>query len=228
MVEHVSATKFNSAREMAPDPVFSDQTDTEILLSILETIKHHGDINSAALRLFGQKVAIETPLLENQSKRNRSDLENPELAQELARVKSLLRIMLRRQNMRGARFEDMDSTINYCRSQLLDKHHEEFHVLFLDQEFQMITDECLGVGGIDRVGVRIRDIMFKALQYSAKHLVLVHNHPSGKPEPSLADIFMTHDITKAGAFLDIFIADHLIIAREGEFSFRLHGLLDVC
>ena len=73
---------------------------------------------------------------------------------------------------------------------------ERFHVLYLDKKNRLISDECLATGTVDHVPVYPREVLKRGLELNATALILVHNHPSGDPEPSRADIAMTTEIQK--------------------------------
>ena len=110
--------------------------------------------------------------------------------------------------------------LDYCRTAMAFIDHEEFRILFLDKKNQLLADEVQGVGTVDHAPVYPREIMRRALELSATALILVHNHPSGDPSPSTADIAMTMQIATLGKALNIVVHDHLIIGRQGHASFR--------
>ena len=115
--------------------------------------------------------------------------------------------------------------LDYCRTVMARLDREEFRVLFLDKKNQLLADEVQGVGTVDHAPVYPREIMRRALELSATALILVHNHPSGDPSPSTADIAMTTQIATLGKAMNIVVHDHLIIARQGQASFRALRLL---
>jgi len=98
-------------------------------------------------------------------------------------------------------------------------------VLYLNRKNILIEDEIHASGTIDGANVYTREIMKKAMNIGATALVLVHNHPSGDPTPSMPDIEITNQIKDAGAPLNITVHDHLIISRSGHSSFKSMGLL---
>ena len=102
---------------------------------------------------------------------------------------------------------------------------EEFRVLFLDRKNALIADEVQGTGTIDHTPVYPREIVKRALAHSASAIILVHNHPSGDPTPSKADIDMTREIVQAAKALKIAVHDHVVVARGGALSFKSMGLL---
>jgi DNA repair protein RadC len=102
---------------------------------------------------------------------------------------------------------------------------EEFRVLFLDRKNVLIADEMQARGTVDHTPVYPREIIKRALEHGACAIILVHNHPSGDPTPSRADIEMTREIAAAAKALKIAIHDHLVIGRGGHASFKALGLL---
>lgn len=102
---------------------------------------------------------------------------------------------------------------------------EQFRVLFLDVKNQLITDEVMNYGTIDHAPVYPREIAPRAPELSAAAVILVHNHPSGDPKPSAADIAITRGIVDATASISAKAHDHLVIGRERVESFRSLGLL---
>ena len=113
----------------------------------------------------------------------------------------------------------------YVRVALANEPREQFRVLFLDKKNQLIADETLHTGTVDHAPVYPREVMRRALELSASALILVHNHPSGDPTPSKADIDMTRQIVEAGRALRIEIHDHLVVGHEGVASFKALGLM---
>ncbi len=113
----------------------------------------------------------------------------------------------------------------YVRGQLQHEAREQFRVVFLDRKNQLIADEIMGHGTVDHAPVYPREIARRALELSASALILVHNHPSGDPTPSRADIDMTREIVDALSPLEIVVHDHLIAGRGGVTSLKSSGLI---
>ncbi|SDZ01025.1 DNA repair protein RadC [Jannaschia faecimaris] len=116
--------------------------------------------------------------------------------------------------------------VSYCRTTMAHRDTEQFRVLFLDRRNRVIADEAQGEGTVDHVPVYPREVARRALELNASALILVHNHPSGDPTPSGADIEMTAKIVAACGALEIVIHDHMIIGKEEEVSFRSLGLIE--
>ncbi|MBM3564205.1 MAG: JAB domain-containing protein [Alphaproteobacteria bacterium] len=110
--------------------------------------------------------------------------------------------------------------LDYCRTAMAFAEREEFRILFLDKRNALISDEVQGVGTIDHTPVYPREIVRRALELGSSALILAHNHPSGDPTPSAADIRMTKDIAAIAQPFGITIHDHLIVGRHGHASFR--------
>ena len=115
--------------------------------------------------------------------------------------------------------------IDYCRSAMAYAPKEQFRILFLDKKNKLLKDEVQQEGTVDHTPVYIREIVKRALELSATAVILVHNHPSGDPTPSRADIDMTRKIIDAAKPLGITIHDHIIVGREGHASLKGMGLI---
>jgi len=110
--------------------------------------------------------------------------------------------------------------IDYCRTVMAYAQREEFHVLFLDKRNALIADELQGVGTVDHTPVYPREVVRRALELSACAIILAHNHPSGDPTPSSADIRMTREIIAIAQPFGIAVHDHLIVGRQGHSSLK--------
>jgi len=115
--------------------------------------------------------------------------------------------------------------LDYCTAVMARSHNEEFRVLFLDRKNCLIADEVQNRGTVDHTPVYPREIVKRALELTASAIILVHNHPSGDPTPSKADIQMTREIVTAAKALGIAVHDHLVVGRGGHASFKSLGLL---
>ena len=118
-----------------------------------------------------------------------------------------------------------DNLIDYCSAQVAYSKVEEFHILFLDRKNLLIKHERQQRGTIDHTPVYPREVVKRALELNASALILVHNHPSGDPTPSKADISVTQDIKKAAVPLGLVLHDHIVIGGNLHVSFRDLGLL---
>ena len=112
------------------------------------------------------------------------------------------------------------SVIDYCRTAMAFSEKEQFRLLFLDRRNAIIADEVQQSGTIDHTPVYPREVVKRALELSASAVILVHNHPSGDPTPSSADIKMTREIVDVAKPLGIVVHDHIIVGREGHASLK--------
>lgn len=115
--------------------------------------------------------------------------------------------------------------MDYCAAAMARAQREEFRILFLDRQNALIADEVQSTGTVDHTPVYPREIIKRALELNASAIILVHNHPSGDPTPSRADIEMTRKIADAARALKITVHDHIIVGRGGYASFKSFGLL---
>ncbi len=117
------------------------------------------------------------------------------------------------------------AVIDYCRAAMAYAEREQFRILFLDKKNGLIADEVQQTGTVDHTPVYPREVVKRALELSATALILVHNHPSGDPQPSRADIDMTARIVDIAKPLGIVIHDHIIVGSGGHASFKALGLI---
>lgn len=115
--------------------------------------------------------------------------------------------------------------LEYCHAAMAYEKNEMFRILFLDHKNVLIADETQQMGTVDHTPVYPREVMKRAMNLSASAIILVHNHPSGDPTPSRADIEMTKQIIEAGRPLKIAVHDHIVIGRGKTASFRQLGLI---
>jgi DNA repair protein RadC len=118
-----------------------------------------------------------------------------------------------------------DRLIDYLTAALAREKIEQFRVLFLDTRNRLIADETQARGTLSHTPVYPREVVKRALELHATALILVHNHPSGDPTPSQADIEMTREVREAAAVLSVAVHDHVIIGNGKWLSFRREGLL---
>lgn len=114
----------------------------------------------------------------------------------------------------------------YCRTVMAYGEVEQFRLLFLDKKNQLLCDEVQQTGTVDHTPVYPRQVVKRALEVGASALILAHNHPSGDPTPSRADIAMTNAIAKAAHPLGVTVHDHIIVGRDGHASLRALELID--
>jgi DNA repair protein RadC len=117
------------------------------------------------------------------------------------------------------------NVLDYCRAAMAFESKEHFRILFLDKGNHLIADEQHQTGTVDHTPVYPREVVKRALELSATAVILVHNHPSGDPTPSRADIDMTRAIIEVARPLGIAVHDHLIVGKDGHASLRALKLM---
>jgi len=115
--------------------------------------------------------------------------------------------------------------LDYCHAAMARRPEEHFRILFLDRKNKLIKDEEQQSGTVNHAPVYPREVMKRALELGASAIIMVHNHPSGDPTPSAADVAMTHEVRDVGQKLGVTLHDHLIIGREGHASLKALGLI---
>ncbi len=144
----------------------------------------------------------------------------PSVAFDLKLVAAAAERMLQSQ-IRGRQvLASWTQVIDYCRAAMAFEPREQFRILFLDKKNALIADEVQQVGTIDHTPVYPREVVRRALELSATAIILVHNHPSGDPTPSKADIDMTRLIAETAKSLGIVVHDHIIVGKDGHASMK--------
>ncbi|AJP71051.1 RadC family protein [Sphingomonas hengshuiensis] len=115
--------------------------------------------------------------------------------------------------------------LDYLRADMAHHTIERFRVLHLNSRNMLVRDELMSEGSIDQAAVYVREVIRRAIDLGSAALILVHNHPSGDPSPSRADIEITRSIAEAGKRLGIVVHDHVIIGAQGHSSLRGQGLI---
>lgn len=199
--------------------------DYELLELLLFRIIPRRDVKplaKALLARFGDFAAVLGASLERLS-------ETPGCGESVALELKITQAVLLRASRATVRrapiLTSWSALLDYVRLELAHEPREQFRVLFLDRKNQLIADEQMGAGTVDHAPVYPREVMRRALELSASALILVHNHPSGDPKPSMADVTMTRDVVNAAKALGLSVHDHLVIGREGVASFKSLGLL---
>lgn len=149
----------------------------------------------------------------------------PAVAQDLKIVQALLERASKADLHKRTAISSWSALVNYCRMAMAHEPREQFRVLFLDAKNQLIADEVMNEGTVDHAPVYPREIARRALELSAAAVILVHNHPSGDPKPSAADVSITREIVAAASAINVKVHDHLVIGRNGAESFKSLGLL---
>ena len=115
--------------------------------------------------------------------------------------------------------------LDYLRADMSWLTIERIRVLHLNGKNVLMRDEIVSEGTVDQAALQVREVIRRALEIGSSSLILVHNHPTGDPQPSRADIQLTRDIVEAGKRLGVAVHDHIIIGANGHFSLRAQGLM---
>ncbi len=199
--------------------------DYELLEMILYRALRRGDtkpLAKALLRRFGDLNRV---LAAPAARLKEVDGVGDRVVFELKLVEAVGHRMARAKVLNKPVLSSWDALLRYCQTKMAHRELEQFRVLYLDRKNLLIADESLGEGTVDHVPVYPREVIKRALELNASALILVHNHPSGDPTPSHADIEMTRAIHNAADTMGIIIHDHLVIGKARELSFRSEGYL---
>ncbi len=140
-------------------------------------------------------------------------------------VKELLNRVLQSKIIEKNILASWGAVIEYLKTSMAHSKTEQFRVLFLNKKNILIADELQEFGTVDQTPVYTREILKRALFHEASAIILVHNHPSGTSDPSKADIQLTNKILEACKAMNILLHDHIIVAKEGFYSFKSNLLL---
>ncbi|MBB6229535.1 JAB domain-containing protein [Polymorphobacter multimanifer] len=140
-------------------------------------------------------------------------------------VASITQQSLRTQASAQPVINDWSALLAYLHVTMANLKSEQFRIMFLNCRFMIIRDEVLGYGTVDHAPAYPREVIKRALELGATGVVLVHNHPSGDPEPSRDDIYITRNIIEAGRHVSVKVIDHVIISASGYRSLREGGML---
>ena len=144
-------------------------------------------------------------------------------AVQLAVIGEAAQRLLRAQILAAPPLEDMPALVRYCRAALAYGEVEHLHALFLAADHRLLWDEVLSRGTVNTAPVQPREIASRGLRLGAQYIVLVHNHPTGDPEPSQADVAMTLQVDQACHSVGIRVVDHIVIAETGHASLAEAG-----
>ena len=193
--------------------------DYELLQVMLFTSNPHADVESLVGELLERFGSLAEVMSADPEALSAAGLSLPAIA-GVKFVREVALRFLREDLYQRPVVGSWDKLIDYCKAQVAYSKIEEFHILFLDRKNALIKDERQQRGTVDHTPVYPREVVKRALDLGASALILVHNHPSGDPTPSKADIAVTQDIKKAAAPLGVVLHDHIIIGRNGHISLR--------
>jgi DNA repair protein RadC len=195
-------------------------SDYELLEMVLFTARAQGDVKplaKALIRKFGSFAeVIHAPEQRLREVKGVGDRTVTELKLIAAASHRIAKGELQQRPM----LSSWTAVIDYCRTSMAFADKEQFRILFLDKRNQLIADEVQQTGTVDHTPVYPREVIKRALELSATAMILVHNHPSGDPTPSQADIQMTKAIIDIATPLGISVHDHIIVGKNGHASLK--------
>lgn len=199
--------------------------DYELLELILFRAVPRQDMKPVARRLLDRFGDFNRVLSADPTQLTQVEGVGPAIVAELKIVEAAAQRLARSRVINRPVLTSWDALLDYCHTTMAHGAIEQFRVLYLDRKNVLIADDEQARGTVDHVPVYPREIVRRALELNASAMILVHNHPSGDPTPSAADIDMTRQIVAAAATMGITVHDHLIIGKSRELSFRSTGLL---
>jgi DNA repair protein RadC len=170
---------------------------------------------------FGSLAALLAAKPESQAR----ILPDPSAVEFLGTIRAAMLHSLRREISARPVLSHLQALHDYVHAAIAHAPAEQLWVLLLDSRNHLLAEEVISIGTINEAPVYPREIMRRALEVGATALILVHNHPSGDPQPSDTDIAVTRRVVDAGRELGVRLHDHLVVARGGTISFRALGLL---
>jgi DNA repair protein RadC len=199
--------------------------DYELLELILFRALPRGDTKALAKRLLRSFGDINRVMAASPARLAEVKGAGQAVVEQLKIMEAVGHRMARAKVMDRPVLSSWDALLAYLQTALAHRGVEQFRTLYLDRKNVLIADEMLAEGTVDHVPVYPREVVKRALELDASALILVHNHPSGDPTPSEADITMTYAIRDAAEVLGLVLHDHLIIGKARELSFRSEGIL---
>lgn len=199
--------------------------DYEVLEYLLFAAIKQGDTKPIAKELIKQFGSLAGVLNADAKALQRVKGVGETSAAALKSVAVATRRMARSEIIQKPVLSSWQALIDYLAVDMAHLTVERVRILYLDTKNKLIDDHHLGDGSIDEASIHPREVIRKAMDVGASAMILVHNHPSGNPEPSRADIQITKRIAEAGRLLGVTVHDHVIVGREGHVSLRAKGLI---
>jgi DNA repair protein RadC len=203
-------------RDASPDAL----PDYELLELILFQVIRRADTKPLAKALLGRFGSFSEVLAAPEARLLEVDGVGAAVAHHLKVTHAAARRFARDPVRKRPLLDSWSAVIDYCRAAMAYEPIEQFRILFLDRKNMLIADEVQQSGTVDHTPVYPREVVKRALELSATAIILVHNHPSGDPTPSRADIEMTKQVVETAAPLGIAVHDHIIIGKDGHVSLK--------
>jgi DNA repair protein RadC len=194
--------------------------DYELLELILFRVFPRGDTKPIAKKLMAKFGSFAEVVSAAPERLKEVEGVGDRAVEELKLIKAAAERLTRGEIISKPALSSWAGVLDYLRMVQGFDQREQFRILFLDKKNNLIADEVQGHGTVDHTPVYVREVVKRALELSATAIILVHNHPSGDPTPSRADIDMTKQIMDAARPLGVSVHDHIIVGRDGHASLK--------
>lgn len=199
--------------------------DYELLELILFSARPRGDVKPLAKRLLKQFGSFDKVIYADEPSLRQIDEVGDAVISALKTVRVSAARLLKNEIGDQPVIQSWSALLDYCKLAMGKSKIEEFRVLFLNHRHALIADEVLHKGTVNHTPVYPREVVKRALEHGASAIILLHNHPSGDPTPSKADIDVTQQIIDAAKTINVTVHDHVIITETGHYSFKSFGLI---
>lgn len=199
--------------------------DYELLELILFSARPRGDVKPLAKRLLKQFGSFARVIYASDTELRAVDEVGDAAIAALKTIRVSAQRLIKSEIGEQTVIQSWSALMDYCKLAMGKNKIEEFRVLFLNHRHALIADEVMQRGTINHTPVYPREIVKRALELGAAAIILLHNHPSGDPTPSKADIDITQKIIEAAATVSVTVHDHVIITETGHYSFKSFGLM---
>lgn len=199
--------------------------DYELLELILFSARPRGDVKPLAKRLLKQFGSFDKVIFADEPSLRQIDEVGDAVISALKTVRIAATRMLKTEIGDQPVIQSWSALLDYCKLAMGKSKVEEFRVLFLNHRHALMADEVLHKGTVNHTPVYPREVVKRALEHGASAIILLHNHPSGDPTPSKADIDVTQQIIDAARTISVTVHDHVIITETGHYSFKSFGLI---
>lgn len=199
--------------------------DYELLELILFSARPRGDVKPLAKRLLKQFGSFAKVIYADETSLRTVDEVGDAVIAALKTVRVSSQRLIKSEIGDQPLIQSWSALLDYCKLAMGKATVEEFRVLFLNNRHALIADEVMQRGTVNHTPVYPREVVKRALEHAASAIILLHNHPSGDPTPSQADIDITQKIVEAAKTINVTVHDHVIITDAGHYSFKSFGLI---
>lgn len=199
--------------------------DYELLELILFTVIPRRDVKPLAKELLKSYGSLSALMNAQHASLSQMEGMSENAATAIKTITAIAHRMMKQELMEKPVLNNWTRLMDYCHMSMDHETREHFRILFLNKKNMLIADEIQVSGTVDHTPAYPREIMKRALELGATAMILMHNHPSGDPKPSPADIEMTKMIVEAAKPFNVTIHDHIVMAHGSHFSFKQEGLI---